>query len=244
MRPRSPGKDRSLRGLLYVDRQDTKTFKLRGAVRDWQVRCVCGGSHLTCNNGWMRLIENQAKLVMSPIITGEETRLSSVQQGIIASWAALICIVAECDFDGRPITHLAQRKHLMRWRKPPTKGWAVWIGHYERQFWEAEFIQWPFQVSNRRQAELRCGLPPACYNSNAATQVVGKLFIHTLHCQSHELVDRWSFDLPHHGTLYRIWPPSHHSIKWPGLPLTDNDADAAANAVRDFLLDLRRAHSS
>lgn len=229
-----------MRGVLYVDRQDTETVKLPGATRDWQVRCVCGGTHLTCNGGWMKRIEDAAKPAMAPLLKGEETRLSPAQQGAIATWAALKCIVAECAYDGRPITHYAQRKRLMRLRVPPTRGWAVWIGHFERRRWTPEFVQWPFQVSGQEEARRRRHQTPTYYNSNSLTQVVGNLFVHVMHCPSRVFVERWRFALPDDGTLYRIWPPSGHSIKWPGRTLTDHDAAVAANAVRDFLLGLRR----
>jgi hypothetical protein len=37
------------------------TFKMRGPIRDWQVKCVCGGTTTTCNNGWMRELDKKVR---------------------------------------------------------------------------------------------------------------------------------------------------------------------------------------
>jgi hypothetical protein len=76
------------------------------------------------------------------------------------------------------------------------------------------------------------------FNGNSTTQVIKKLFIHVIHSPMPNLVERWGFSLPHGGTLFRIWPPTGHSILWPGTPLDDRDADLAADAFTQRLREI------
>src|SRR5476649_2360549 len=60
--PRSMKKYQVMRSDSHLDRSDRRLVKRMGDIRDWKVNCVC---EVTCNNGWMRHIENQARPVMS-----------------------------------------------------------------------------------------------------------------------------------------------------------------------------------
>ena len=104
----------SFRGREYPDkRHPTIVTKMPGQIRDWKVYCVCGGTHLTCNGGWMREIEDRARPILIPLIKGEEIRLSPADQSVIAAWAALKAIVGEYD-ERMPVTvHHTHRKYLM-----------------------------------------------------------------------------------------------------------------------------------
>lgn len=240
MRPRPPGKALSLRGFIDGDRAGIRVVKLPGDVRDWQVKCVCGGRETTCNNGWMRRIEDRAKPALVPLIKGERTQLSPAQQQEIAAWASLKSIFSEYLDDKGPITNHGQRKLLMRRGKPPDRGWAVWIGHFERQAWKVEWSNHAFLVVNKEKPGVRADQPRSHFNSNSTTQVIGKLFINVLHCPERTFVEKWRFSLPDKGTLSRIWPPARHGIEWPGLPMTDADADTATDAISEFLFDIKR----
>jgi hypothetical protein len=144
MAPRPKGKAISRVGTLYLDRDETTTRKLSGQLRDWQIKCVCGGSHLTCNGGWMKGIEDQAKPILVPLILGNANRLQPGDQAIIATWAIPKVMVSEYDSISHVTTHWTQRRRMRTRQLPPEKGWGVWIGHYERVNWSPEWISLRF----------------------------------------------------------------------------------------------------
>lgn len=157
---------------------------------------------------------------------------------VIAAWAALKVMVAEFDEGNQPITHHMQRRYMRRHSLAPKKNWGVWIGHYNRIQWVPEWISLPFLVLPDRVAQRFPSRYATYFNGNATTQVINKLFIHVIHSPMPNLVERWRFTLPEGGTLFRIWPPSSFSVSWPGAPLTDLDADFAANAFRARLREI------
>jgi hypothetical protein len=56
-----------------------------------KVRHVCR----PCNTGWMSTLENESKDILSPMIRGEDTRLSASDQRQVAIWAAKTAVVFE-----------------------------------------------------------------------------------------------------------------------------------------------------
>ena len=241
LEPRQKGKALAEIARKYPYRSESNVVKLLGQVRDWKVLCVCGGTHLTCNNGWMRAIEEKAKPVLLPLIKGDDTRVLPSDQRIIATWAILKAIVGE--YDGRYVTnvHYKQRRYLMDHLFPPERGWGVWIGHFVRNSWVPEWVSCPFLLLPDHVISRRLSKHEATYfNSCASTQVVGKLFIHVVHSPMPRFIARLRFPTPQRGALFRIWPPSSTSIKWPSSTLGDRDADSIANAVGSLVLKVGR----
>lgn len=230
MLPRQPGKATSVVGKEYLDRSELVDGKLPGAMRDWQVKCVCGGTRQTCNGGWMKDIEDEAMPVLVPLIQGKRARLSPKDQQIIATWASLKSIISEYGLGGHVTVHPSQRRRMMRKGLPPASRWGVWIGYYERKKWVPEWIGRPLSILPEERFAKRSSRVPTHFNSNATTQVIGRLFIHVIHTPMPGLIERWRFSLPHGGSLFRIWPAAEYSINWPGQVMTDKDADVAATA--------------
>jgi hypothetical protein len=159
MPPRQKGKVRSLRGMRYVAKDDFKIVKMPGALRDWKIKCVCGGTHKTCNNGWMReRIENTARPILTALIKGEAVRLSPYHQERISAWAVLKAMVSEFDIGSNVSTDQIQRDELMRTHLPPEDGWAVWIANFERGNWLPEWVSIPLCLIPNPPPELAgCG---------------------------------------------------------------------------------------
>lgn len=205
-------------------------------MRDWQVRCVCGGHPQSCNNGWMREIEGRAKPILTKLIKGDAVRIHPQDQEAIATWAALKSMVSEFYFEGKGITHHMQRRRMMKRRLPPQSGWGIWIGCFERKLSKLEWASHPMLLLADDEALRRAGPNATRYNSNATTQIIGKLFIQIIHGPRGSIIDRWRFSLPNRGTLYRIWPVSGYTIVWPGQALSEQDGEAARDAFPRFLL--------
>lgn len=193
----------------------------------------------------MKAIEDKAKPILSPLIkggpsSGAQIRIDQRQMSVIAAWAALKVMVAEFDEGNQPITHHMQRQYMRRHGLAPKKNWGVWIGHFDRKDWLPEWISHPFLLLPDAVARKRPSRYATHFNGNSTTQVIEKLFIHVIHSPMPNLVERWQFALPEGGTLFRIWPPPPFSIVWPGKPLSDIDADFAADAFKSRLLRLGR----
>lgn len=230
--PRTMKKYDSLRATSYHDRSDFIFVDRPGDIRDWQVRCVCG---LMCNNGWMRQLDNVARPIMIPLVKGEEVRVTPDDQRIISAWASMKAMVAEYAESEFVTTHHMQRQRMMKVQLPPAKGWSVWIGRYVKvggpNYWSAI----PFLVLPDRRVAKRRHRRATYYNSHATTQIVGELLIHVMRCPMHRLIRRWTFRLSSGMALFRIWPPSSYSIRWPGGTIDDGAAYYIANAVKGYM---------
>ena len=132
MPPRERGRASSFRAMQYAEHSESAVHKFPGAMRDWQIRCVCGGTQQTCNGGWMKHIEDAARPALARLIRGESTRLQVTEQRIVATWAVLKSMISEYHPGENQTTHHGHRRELMRRKLPPARGWGVWIGYYER----------------------------------------------------------------------------------------------------------------
>jgi hypothetical protein len=129
---------------------------------------------------------------------------------------------------------------MMTRQLPPASRWGVWIGHYERKKWIPEWIGRPLLILPEERFKKRSSRKATHFNSNATTQVIGKLFIQIIHTPMPDLIERWRFTLPHGGTLFRIWPAASFSITWPGQVMSDMDADTAATAFAAKVWEIAR----
>jgi hypothetical protein len=241
MLPRQKGRAVSLSGSVYLDRKETVVGKLPGQLRDWQIRCVCGGTHLTCNGGWMKDIEDRVKPLLVPLILGHTVRLRPDDQSLIATWAVLKVMVSEFWRSGQVTTHWTQRRRMLNRQEPPESGWGVWIAHYERINWKPEWISHPFFVPSETTLARKGLQVPTRYNGSAVTQVIGKVFIQVIHSpEPDDFISKWRFSGLRQGILFRVWPVTSFSIRWPLRAISDREADEIADAIPQFLLRVAR----
>jgi hypothetical protein len=65
--------------------------KHAGAPYSGTLRIVCG----SCNNGWMSVLQNDAKPILLPLVLGEERTLFRKHQALLAAWMAMFAMVTE-----------------------------------------------------------------------------------------------------------------------------------------------------
>jgi hypothetical protein len=238
MAPRKLGRVTSRIGTVYKDRDELRDTKLPGQVRDWQIRCVCGGTHLTCNGGWMRRIEDNTKPVLTKLILGDQIDLHPSEQRLIATWAVLKSMVSEYHHTSHVSTHWTQRRMMRNRQTPPANDWTVWIANYERKRWKPEWLANSFFVPSKAVLARRGIRVPTFYNGSCTTQVIGKLFIQVVHLpvpfMSAEHIRNGIFPRTN-GDLFEIWPDQSAVISWPQKALADIEADRIAGAVQAFL---------
>lgn len=85
------------------------------------VRNVCS----TCNNGWMAVLQNDAKKLIKELADGNWKLFTQIELEILARWSVMVSVNLECY--GRILTTTPyQRKKLMHSQMPD--GWRVYIG--------------------------------------------------------------------------------------------------------------------
>lgn len=230
MPPPIKGRTKALIGTHYIDRGEFFAGRLRGNIRDWQIKCVCGGDDQTCNNGWMRkLVDEKASPILSRLIQGDEVRITSLQQQYIASWAALKCMIAEYGWGGVVTTHHTQRKRMRRLQLPPANGWGIWIGSCNPNTSNLAWKASPFPMGS--PDDLR----RVRYNSQTSTLRIKKLFVQVQRAPDARMID-WNFDLLDGGGLFRIWPPTSWSISWPGKTLSAREVELISTSLERAIL--------
>jgi len=241
---RSMRKWNAVRGIERIEVDSVavsgvKTLKKGGDIHDMQIRCVCGGdAKTTCNNGWMRNLEEQARPFLKPLMEGEECRISTEEQRVIAAWISLKSMVAEYNEIGVVTTSQSDRDRLRLTQMPPEQGWGIWVGNLERKDWPGYMASTPFAFWPEPERAHLLGVSTDDFNGQSTFQVVKKLYIQVIRCQVPELVEKWKFDVRASSKLRKIWPPSGYSLVWPPPVMNDMDADYVASA---FTVAARRA---
>ena len=237
---RMPGKTTILRGVQFVDKDDLIAGKLPGELRDWQVKCVCGGNNLSCNNGWMRsVVEEPSIEIISKLILGSSVRISPDQQQKIATWAALNCMIAEYDSGGFATTHHMQRKRLRLKYLPPIRGWGIWIGACPQISSRLSWQSYAFFVKPKRLIK-DVNTVPSYYNGQSSTIIIGKLLIQVVRGPISGKFNDWKFPMENGGQLLQIWPPTSFGIQGPLKTMSVREVNMTSSSVSRFLLSVAK----
>ncbi|WP_317231834.1 hypothetical protein [Clavibacter capsici] len=78
----------------------------------------------TCNTGWMALLEEKIKHILTPSIEGQDVKLTRAQATLVALWAAKTAAVAELDVPQMAVIDDAQRRTILEQQIP--EGFAVY----------------------------------------------------------------------------------------------------------------------
>jgi hypothetical protein len=223
----------SLHAVEHKDRTDFRIIKHPGDPHDWQVKCV----DERCNNGWMRRLEDKARPMLIPLLRGDEGRryLGKKEQQTIATWIALKTFVQEYGPYSDKLGHHTQLKMLWKKQLPPSTAWRIWIGRYVEHDASALWSSRPWLVLPKSVAGKRKSRIARYYNSQAATYVIGKLFIHVVRCPYQFFMSEWRFPYPVSRKLARIWPLTGYDVIWPQDALSDLEAGYVVRAVHDFM---------
>lgn len=98
----------------------------KGDHRSRKLRVVCR----TCNSGWMSGLQNKAKPILIPMLTGRLPCLSSAHQEAIAAWAAMFTMVYEFADRRTMVVSQEARQRFKENQKVP-RNWMVWIGQFK-----------------------------------------------------------------------------------------------------------------
>lgn len=177
------------------------------------VRNVC----LSCNNGWMSVLEQVAQHALGHLILGRQGDIAPEQQGLLALWAqktAMVAMLVSSEAERSSGYGLAESEYRalyeLRDQSRPLPASTLWIGRYTGT---RQAVAWvtPFAV----QLD---GLPePAHPHGYTATIAVGQLIIHWTRFTTPGM----DLDLSIRQGMSQLWPPQE-PIKWPqGVDVDD-----------------------
>jgi len=164
-----------------------------------------------CNNGWMSNLENLAKPILSPMITGADKTVMSIErQTLIAQWSVKMAMV--CEYMEKEATRLYQRAERERFREDQTipENHMVWLAHYRGDHYGAHHSSNP----------LIFGDIKARHVGHYTTMAVGQLAIQVLSVRFRKSASKASRSLwvrpgPWESTLQQVWPTIRNHPIWP-----------------------------
>lgn len=206
--------------------QVSKEKRRSGDPHSAKLRIVCA----TCNNGWMSVLEGEAKSVLVPLLEGNPTKLYKKHQKTLAAWITKMVMVAEyLDRDARAVPQ-SERTKLRRNQTAPFN-WRIWLGAQQRDthpLWTN--CVFPFEEDERSDG--------ANANTQATTIILGDhLIFHVMRSGvgfGNRAVHRWVLPESISARMKQIWRQNQTVVLWPpaGPPLDDSEIRLLA---RNFL---------
>jgi hypothetical protein len=187
--------------FLSVEKdEDVRIQKKTGDPHSRRIYCVCQ----PCNNGWMSVLQEDAKPFIVPMLKGETTRLHRRAQKTLAAWIAMTTMVAEYINREFVAVPAADRLWLKEKSEAP-KGWRIWIGaHCVEKF--ALYSHNALEMA--RKGERFTPGPAIAPNTQTTTMCIGKYFV--FHVMSStvgwEIIRRWPLPGQVSRALHQIWP--------------------------------------
>jgi hypothetical protein len=208
-----------------------------GAAYTKKLRVVCA----TCNNGWMSVIESNAKAVLQPLISGISCVLSPTSCALLTEWISLKLLVLENislpERPADPIYDQQVRTRFMATGEPPPM-LRVWIATCVGEKWQTGFLRHCSMLT-------RDTTPPVSAirkNAQFVTWGIGRLLIHAVGVTNEQIYDFFELDAKPAGSIYKIWPIPASDIHWPpAVTLGDVEAEVIANTFHNFVMSDRVA---
>lgn len=167
-------------------------------LREWTAKAATQTARITCkgcNNEWGSSMEDDAKPLLLPMISGKRQRLSQTSQRVISTWAAHTMMVIDHSHSRTliPDEHLA----LLRQTDNLPAGTVAWISAYSGSKYAASCVVAP-SGDDGWAATLQTGrLVIQMYSRTGGEEGIGRLFRETRD---------WNI---------QVWPPRADRLMWP-----------------------------
>ena len=211
--------------------EENKRKKWGGDPRSRSLKIVCE----KCNSGWMSKLQEQAKSILLPLILGQPAVLNQNAQECLAAWIAMTVVTAEFFYPSTTAISSDQRYSLYHHQRPPTDGWKIWIGRYQRGKWQGYWAKNSQIIISEEDTSPPSDIEVPPPNTQTTTLVVGELYIHVFSCPSVWVVDRIGLTSKGAEKIAQIWPIQESMIAWPISLMSDLDADNFASAIANTL---------
>ena len=163
-----------------------------------------------CNNGWIERLEERIRAPLTEIIVGESVVLDTELRHDIASWLALVTMMAEFMDPNTISIPPSDYQFLCNNGQPPAE-WKIWIARYVGN----RHDRWVLLHYGMQLAEFPDVLvePHKC-DTQVTTFVIGQLCVHTFRSTILGVSGAFGYNVPN---MPCIWPPSEDDIGWPDV---------------------------
>jgi hypothetical protein len=197
-------------------------------VRLWRGRpfsATVGGPCQTCNGGWMSDLESNAAPIIRPLVNGQDSILSAVEQHLVATWAVktmLMLRLVVSDIDDQELT-----QDFYRWlyeRRTPPPAEQVWLASYEGEG------QWPMTFHYYAVQLAPPGHPkPELPNAHVASFAVG----HAAFGLTGHGMESGPVAVPQlpRDTILPIWPTYGAEVRYPPARILAGESEMQSLAV-------------
>jgi hypothetical protein len=204
----------------------------QGDLWSRKIRNVCA----TCNNGWMSVIENGVKPLLTNLIAGRISVITEKEQSDFAAWVTLLAIMAEyTDIKSAGISS-EDRQFLYNFKKCPPK-WHIWIGSYDGVRWNRRYYhQGVLAIPKDKYEEVaeseRVFGPPKA-NCQSSVFTLGKLLIYVVSDPSDGRVDLRIDSMLKSAPLQKIAGIGKNSdeLLFPSTTVDDKFVDILSNLI-------------
>jgi hypothetical protein len=219
---------------VFPTHTDETRKEVDGDPRSRRVRRVCAA----CNNGWMSRLQESAKPLLLPLVTGGKLVLGQGDQKLVAAWCAMSTMTSDFYYPDRQAIPQVDREWLKNHRSPPPDTWRIWIARYRREKWVSHWIKNSIPVAGEKHiSEIAADDTPRP-NTQTTSLVLGELYVHAYSSIFPKLVSRIGISPPLSEMICQIWPIREHFVAWPIEPITDRQADNLAGAIAQVISDI------
>jgi hypothetical protein len=197
------------------------TLGSRHTTRRWRlktltvrVKWVCEA----CNCGWMSVLENQAKQVLTPMIGGESTRLDQADQLLVATWAVKTAMVLEF-INGETVAATREDRHWLRERRSPPPGMMARAAKYVGGIEPLHYLH----IVGHDPASTATDPEPVY----ATTLLVGQLVLQVLGPDPRRRAAPFTQPGVVKAHFIPVLPPTLHPAIWPPATPLDDEGYAA-----------------
>lgn len=185
-------------------------FARPGESRDRKLRAVCKA----CNNTWMSALQNAAKPLLVPLITGQWLNLDAAQQRLLAAWATMFSIVLDAVHPENSAISQQERTSFMNTLAPPAN-WLIWMGVCDKPM-SASFIHDVYAAATLEEINQVPAGASLKNDTQATAFTCGHALFHTV--STIHGTEPWFARLQVDTDRFRIvkvWPLN---TAWPKLP--------------------------
>jgi hypothetical protein len=167
-----------------------------------QTRVVCG----SCNNGWMSIIEEGSKDILTLLIQGIACELDLIAQRRIANWVTLKMMVAEQNEGNNSVTTFDQRTAFKNQRTIPER-MNIYLAQCGTDGWESACLRNVHTISDSPDDR------PVGPNIHSMTMGIGQVLVHAAHSTSPVLNPQLAVNID--GLVLQVWPIKMPLVRWP-----------------------------
>jgi hypothetical protein len=203
----------------------------QGSVNTLQVRVVCK-QH--CNNGWMSILEERVKPILTPLMLGQSVELGQREETILATWITKTVMMFEFAYPKNVSSSTEQRRHVMNNQEPPP-GWHIWIAHYHGEQWKTAAVRKSAALGVVRGHLAVVDLNGSnAKNTQSVVFGIGELLVVALATS----IPLMTFEIPPNFEPFtpQLWPLKQQPLCWStGKILNDADATILTNGFSRML---------